>query len=145
MSWSKREAVSNLVILGDDEGSIKKAGGLLASVSQDQVYPQRQNYELIQKNGDSIVLAGSASLSRQILPADVGKFLKAEFIGWGRAANGKFKEIAVHIWEGEPTHEMRQWPRFDELRKKTSNTAKESFAEKPAAVDDDDDDDDLPF
>lgn len=139
MGWNKREPVSNLVILGDDEGNVKKVGGLLAAVTQDSMYPNRHNYELVQKNGDSINLAGSASLSRQIAPGDVGKFLKAEFIGWGKSANGKFKQIVVYLWDGEPNEEMRKWPRFAEFH--GNGKGEEADFPNPA----DDPDSDLPF
>jgi hypothetical protein len=150
MGWSKREAVSNLVVLGDDEGTVKKVGGLLAAVNQDTVYAGRMNYELVQKNGESIMLAGSASLGRQIGPTDVGKFLKAEFIGWGKSANGKFKEIAVYIWDGEPNDDMKKWPRFAEFQKNGARAKAEQIRDKidefadmpePLKVEDDD----LPF
>ena len=148
MSWKKRDPVSNLVVLGDDEGQAKKVGGLLAAVTQDPQYPARSNYELVQKGGESILLAGSASLGRQIFPADVGKFLKAEFHGWGKAPNGKFKQIEVNIWDGEATEDMKKWPRYAEFHPngqppKAAPKPEESFEDFPAALDAEDDD--LPF
>ena len=134
MTWTKRDPVSNLVVLGDDEGQVRKVGGLLAAVTQDQQYPSRNNYELVQKDGNSIVVAGSASLSRQIFPKDVGKFLKATFLGWGKSPNGKFKQIEVNIWDGEPNDEMRRWPRYDEF----TNSKGRATAEKPARSEFDD-------
>ena len=148
MVWGKRESVSDLVVLGDDEGNIRRVAGLLAAVTQDRTYPSRMNYELVQKNGDSINLAGSASLGRQIGPADVGKFLKAEFVGWGKSANGKFKEITVHVWDDEPTAEMKQWPRWAELNGKNGAKAlthkpSDDLDDFPEALDAEDDN--LPF
>jgi hypothetical protein len=158
MSWTKRESVSsNLVTLGDDEGHVKTVGGLLVAVRQDP-NPKYKNpvYELVQKSGESVLLAGSASLSRQIFESDVGKFLKAEFIKWGQSPNGKFKEIEVNIWDGEPNDAMKAWPRFAEFHGKASGngvTAKDvakkarddfdDFAAPPKALDNDTDD--LPF
>lgn len=153
MAWTKRDPVSNLVVLGDDEGNVRRVSGLLASVKQDTMYPNRHNYEIVKKDGDSLMLAGSASLSRQIAPSDVGKFLKAEFTGWGKSANGKFKIIDVQLWEGAPTPEMKVWPRWDELSgngkaatpKATKQApATESMDDFPAALEDEDSDD-LPF
>ena len=155
--WTKREPVSNLVILGDDEGCTTKVQGLLAALTQDTMYPNRSNYELVQKNGESIHLAGSASLSRQIGPADVGKFVRCEFKGWGKAANGKFKMIEVNIYEGEPTDALKAWPRWVELNspkpkaekakpepaKATPTTATDDFSDFPGATNPEDDD--LPF
>ena len=152
--WTKREPVSNLVILGDDEGCATKAQGLLAALTQDTMYPQRSNYELVQKNGESIHLAGSASLSRQIGPADVGKFVRCEFKGWGKAAAGKFKMIEVNIYEGEPTDALKAWPRWAELNSPKPKAKPEAAKAVPAKADDDFsdfpgtsslDDDDLPF
>lgn len=149
MSWSKRESVSsNLVTLGDDEGHRKKIGGLLVAVKQDP-NPKYKNpvYEIVQKSGDSILLAGSASLSRQIFESDIGKFLKAEFLRWGNSPNGKFKEIEVNIWEGEPNEEMKAWPRFKEFanagKPKAAASKDEEFGDFPSASTVDDDD--LPF
>jgi hypothetical protein len=151
MSWGKREPTTNLVILGDDEGCVRKAGGLLVRMIQDQQYPQRQNYELVKKDGESIMLAGSASLSRQIFPGDVGKFLKVEFLGWGKSANGKFKQIEVNIWEGPPTEEMQKWPRYGEpvepVRGTSAAKAKprdDDFSDFPPPHDDEGESD-LPF
>jgi len=152
MSWQKRESVSsNLVTLGDDEGHVKRVSGLLAAVRQDP-NPKYKNpvYELVQKNGDSVLLAGSASLSRQIFETDIGKFLKAEFLKWGTSPNGKFKEIEVNIWDGEPTDAMKAWPRWKEFQKNGAATAKtsavrdegEQFGETTESLDPDDD---LPF
>ena len=150
MGWTKREPVSNLVVLGDDEGQTKKVAGLLLKLTQDTMYPARNNYELVQKNGESITLAGCASLSRQIGVTDVGHFVKCEFKGWGHSANGKFKDIEVFIWNDEPTADMKAWPRWRESQallepsKKTAPPKKdEAFEDVPAALDDESDD--LPF
>ncbi len=143
MAWSKREPVSNLVVLGDDEGQVKKVGGLLASVKQDAQYPSRSNYELIQKDGESIMLAGSASIGRQLFPGDIGRFVKLTFMGWGSSKNGKFKEIEVNVFDGEPTDDMKKWPRYAELSRKPKG---ESADGDPGPTDTGDDfDDDLPF
>jgi hypothetical protein len=160
MGWQKRESVSsNLVTLGDDEGHVGKVGGLLASVRQDP-NPKYKNpvYELVQKDGSSVLLAGSASLSRQIFETDVGKFLRAEFVKWGQSPNGKFKEISVNIWEGEPNDAMKAWPRFKEFQGRingpTPTVQKQAekvrddfddFASPPPQLAQGDDDSDLPF
>jgi hypothetical protein len=68
----------------------------------------------------------------------VGKFLKAEFMGWGNSRNGKFKEIDVLVWEDEPTEEMKNWPRWAEIQRDGS-----PIDEPPTP--DDPDDDSLPF
>lgn len=115
MTWAKREAVTNLVILGEDEGNKKKVGGLLVGTPRDRMYPEKVNYELVQRNGDTLLLSGSASLARQLGEADIGKFVKCEFVGWGKSPNGKFKAIDVNVWEGEVTPEMKEWPRYGEF------------------------------
>jgi hypothetical protein len=115
MAWAKREAVTNLVILGEGEGDRKKVSGLLVGCPHDRMYPDKINYELVQRDGEVLVLSGSASLARQLGAADIGKFVKCEFQGWGRSANGKFKAIDVNIWEGEPTPEMMAWPRWADV------------------------------
>lgn len=154
MSWSKREAVSNLVILGDEPENKRKVGGLLIGCPNDRMYPTKVNYELVQQDGEVIVLSGSASLGRQISEADVGKFIKCEFTGWGKSANGKFKVIDVNVWEGEPTPVMKSWPRYGEIhaptqaQKKAAAPVKQTapvddFEDMPAALHDEDDD--LPF
>lgn len=141
MSWSKREAVSNLVILGDGEDQKKKVGGLLIGMPHDRTYPDKVNYEIIQRDGETILLSGSASLSRQINDGDLGKFVKCEFTGWGKSGNGKFKIIDVNVWEGEPTADMRLWPGYAEIHAPKQQPV---AAGRPSVVPPDDDDD-LPF
>lgn len=116
MGWTTREPVSNLTQLGDGQGQVQKVAGLLASVKPDP-NPKYKNevYEVVQKNGESLNLAGSASLSRQINEADVGHFIKCEFKGWGNSPNGKFKDIEVQILEGDVPENMKAWPRWKEL------------------------------
>jgi hypothetical protein len=144
MSWSKREAVTNLVILGDGEDQKKKIGGLLIGMPHDSMYPDKVNYEIVTKDGETIVLSGSASLSRQINSGDIGKFLKCEFTGWGKSGNGKFKIIEVNVWEGEPNADMKAWPRFGEFAAPKSAPAPTPVAAAvPSAPVDEEDD--LPF
>lgn len=147
MSWTKREAVSNLVVLGDEEGQRRKVGGLLVGTPKDKGY-DKLNYVLVQQDGEEITLSGSASLARQINEQDIGKFVKCEFTGWGKSPNGKFKAIDVNVWEGEPTDVMKSWPRFAEFHSKAAPKAMASTAphgddDFPGALADEEDD--LPF
>lgn len=153
MTWTKREPVTNLVVLGDGDGDKKKVGGLLVGCPRDRMYPDKTNYELVQQDGEVQVLSGSASLRNQIGEADIGKFIKCEFTGWGKSANGKYKAIEVNIWEGPPTDVMKAWPRFAEFQNggkvSGAKTAK-AAATSPADADESpdslrDEDDDLPF
>lgn len=147
MGWNKREPTSNLVVLGDEEGNKKKVGGLLIGCPKDRLYPDKTNYELVQQNGEVQVLSGSASLRNQLGESDIGKFVKCEFTGWGKSANGKYKAIDVNVWDGELNEVMKKWPRYDEF----SNGKPKAKAAAPATDDDfpgdnpADDDDDLPF
>jgi hypothetical protein len=154
--WTKREAVTNLVILGDGEGQQTKASGLLVAINPDRGYPDKMNYTIVRKDGEEITLSGSASLARQIGPADVGHFIKCEFTGWGKSPNGKFKAIDVFIFDGEPTDDMKKWPRFQEFQTAKTNGAKapekkvapvgggfEDFDEVTGGAQDTDDD--MPF
>lgn len=147
MSWAKREAVTNLVILGDGEGHKKKIGGLLIGTPRDSGYPDKVNYELVQQDGEVLTLSGSASLARQLNERDIGKFIKCEFAGWGKSANGKFKAIDVNVWEGEPNDQMKAWPRFAEFKdhatRNTPRSAPPSDDDFPPPLADEDDD--LPF
>lgn len=156
MSWAKREAVTNLVILGDGPDNKKKVGGLLIATPFDRMYPDKMNYVIVQRDGEELVLSGSASLGRQLAETDIGKFVKCEFKGWGKSANGKFKEIEVNVWEGLPNDDMKKWPRYGEVQAPTQAqkkaAAQPAKATAPAAADDDgfpgaleDDEDDLPF
>jgi len=129
MSWTKREAVTDLVILGDGEGCVKKVGGLLAGIVPDSGYPDKVNYKIVKQDGEEITLSGSASLSRQLNERDIGHFIKAEFTGWGKSPNGKFKAIEVFVYDGEPTEVMRAWPRFKEFQ---GSNGKPPVAQKAA-------------
>lgn len=148
MSWEKREPVTNLAVLGDEEGNKKKVGGLLVGCPKDRMYPDKTNYELVQQDGEVLVLSGSASLRNQIGEADIGKFIKCEFTGWGRSANGKFKAIDVFVYDGEPTDVMKKWPRYGEIQKNgkpvaATKTAVETDEDLPGALEQEEDD--LPF
>jgi hypothetical protein len=153
MSWGKREVNENYVALGDDEGQVKKVGGILVRLVPNTMFDKKIDYEFVDKDGDLALLSGSASLSRQLSHADCGKFFKAEFEGWGKSANGKFKQIAVYVWDGEPTDGMKQWPGFGKYYGKAQQEngatkgAKKSdpLDEVPESLDHDDNDDDLPF
>jgi hypothetical protein len=121
----------------------------LCNAPRDQGYPDKVNYELVQQDGEALLLSGSASLARQINEHDIGKFVKCEFTGWGKSANGKFKMIDVNVWEGEPSDVMKEWPRFAEFHSKGKAPAK-AVATAPTGDDDfpgalADEDDDLPF
>lgn len=147
MGWGKREPVTNLAVLGDEEGNRKKIGGLLVGCPKDRMYPDKTNYELVQQDGEVLVLSGSASLRNQIGEADVGKFVKCEFTGWGKSANGKYKAIEVFVYDGEPTDAMKKWPRYGEVptpkatAKAAAAPAHDDFEEFSGA----NQDDDLPF
>jgi len=146
MSWTKREVSANLVILGDAEGQVRKVGGLLAAIMPDPRYPDNRRYELVQKDGTSKTVAGSASINSQLGVGDAGKFVKLTFEGWGKSANGRFKEITVEVFEGEPTPEMLAWPRYKEVqdsqKRRPAGKAEPPPVEEPPI---DDLDDDLPF
>lgn len=156
MTWSKREAVTNLVILGDGPDNKKKVGGLLIATPFDRMYPDKMNYTIVQKDGEEIVLSGSASLGRQLSESDIGKFVKCEFNGWGKSANGKYKVIDVNVWEGDVTEDMKKWPRYGEFKAPTQaekRVAKAAPATAPTKGNEFEDfpdalpyeDDDLPF
>jgi hypothetical protein len=144
----KREVAENFVALGDGEGEVKKVGGILVRFVENNHFDKpKTDYEYLDKNGNMQLLSGSASLARQINGGDLGKFFKAEFIGWGKSARGKFKNIAVYIWDGEPTDDMRKWPKFEDYYKGTGAAPAKRFEDKPAAIvkGEEQDDDDLPF
>lgn len=151
MAWAKREPVTNLVVLGDEEGNVKKTGGLLIGCPKDRMYPDKTNYELVKQDGEVVTLSGSASLRNQIGEGDIGKFVKMEFTGWGKSANGKYKAIDVFVYDGEPTDAMKQWPRYAEFANgakkpapvKAAAKPSDDFEEFPGALNDDDDS--LPF
>lgn len=157
MGFVKREVLDNLVILGDDDGNVQKAGGILTRLIINTTFEKpKTDYEYVDKSGELKIIGGGATLARQISPSDVGKFFKMEFEGWGKSANGKFKKIAVYMWDGEPTEPMKAWPRFKEFYGKSAPTPvtanarqmaekiRDDFDEMPAALQDDTDES-LPF
>lgn len=145
MGWGKREVVDNFVTLGDSEGDVKKAGGILTRFVENRHFAQpKTDYEYVGQDGNLAVLSGSASLARQIHAEDLGKFFKAEFEGWGTSGKGKFKKIAVYIYDGEPTDTMRAWPKFAEYFGKAA-ASKSAPADDYPPPHEDEDSDDLPF
>jgi hypothetical protein len=159
MGFVKREVAENFVSLGEGEGDVRQVGGILTRFVENKHFDKpKTDYEFIDKNGELQVLSGSASLARQIHSEDLGKFFKATFEGWGKSANGKFKQIAVFIWEGELNPAMKAWPKLDQYygKRPTTIALVGRVAPKPAATDDFDEmpepiqqgqveDDDLPF
>lgn len=114
--WTKREPVQNLVVLGDGPDNRRKVAGLLAGLERDRMYPEKENYRIVQQDGETIVLGGNVTLGRQISAADVGKFIKCAFTGWGKSANGRFKVIEVNVYEGDLSDAMKSWPRYAEVQ-----------------------------
>lgn len=158
MGWKKQEVTAGTYVsLGDDEDSVSKFGGLLLKLEQNTKYPEKIDYVVVKKDGEIIKLSGSASLARQLGSAHVGCFFKAEFLGWGKSGNGKFKQIEVHIWDGDLTPEMEAWPMLAEARanakagtkapapagKKKPEPEGDDFGDIPSALRASDDD--LPF
>lgn len=140
--WQKREAVTtNLVVMGDGEGQAKKVGGLLIGTPMDKQYPDKMNYTIVRQNGEEITLGGNATLGRQITAADVGKFIKCEFIKWERGGNGKYKVIEVFVYNGEPTPQMKAWPRWEEFQAPKAPAPAPASAHQEVGPDDDE----LPF
>jgi hypothetical protein len=158
MGFVKREVAENFVSLGEGEGDVKQVGGILTRFVENKHFDKpKTDYEFIDKNGELQVLSGSASLARQIHGEDLGKFFKATFEGWGKSANGKFKQIAVFIWEGELNDAMKAWPKLDQYYGKRPATialvgrvapkpaATTGFDEVPEPIQQGQEDDDLPF
>ena len=144
MGWTKREVSSNLVIIGDAEGQVRKVGGLLASITPDPRYPDNKRYELVQQDGTVKTLAGSASINSTVGVGDIGKFMKCTFLGWEPGKNGRFKNIQVDVYEGDPTPDMKKWPRFAELHGKAKAQVAPNGGE-PEPEPPVEEDDDLPF
>jgi hypothetical protein len=147
MGWKKQEVTTaTYVSLGDDEDSVKTFGGLLLKLEQNATYPNKIDYVTVKKSGEVVKLSGSASLARQLGAAHVGQFFKADFVGWGKSANGKFKEIAVHLWDGDLTPEMQSWPMLAEARQNAKGEPKmsKSVPPKPKAPEPPDDFSDVP-
>lgn len=156
--WTERESASNLVVLGDDREQTKRAAGLLLAIEADRRYPEKDNYRIITQKGEEILVSGSANLARQISKSDLGKFVKLEFTGWEKSANGKYKVIKVSVFDGAPTDVMTKWPRYAEVqaslraapapkagapeRTKQAET-RDDFEDFPSALADEDDG--LPF
>lgn len=155
MTWTKREAVTDLFILGDEDGQHRKVAGLIVAMPQDQGYKDKTNYRVATKNDGVVTVSGSATLARQLSEADIGRFVKMEFTGWGKSANGKYKVIDVNVYEGEPTPEMQKWPGYAEFVASRANGKAKAGGGKAAAASSDDfeeasgalqdGDDDLPF
>lgn len=148
MTWKERN-MESAVGLGDDKakGQRTKVGGLLAAVRESDT---GKIYTLIQKNGEELDVWGSVAIDNQVRhDADIGKFVKFEFVGWGTSKRGmKFKEIVVSVWDGEPTSEMRKWPRYEEIQQQVRAGDRPQVDNGPPHTDDDDPgepEDDLPF
>jgi len=150
VAFVKRTVAENFISLGDGEGDVKSVGGILTKFVENRQFAKpKTDYEFVDKDGKLQVLSGSASLARQIHADDMGKFFKATFEGWGKSNNGNFKQIAVYIWDGEPTEVMKQWPKFDQYYRAGGQPVAlvaRDFEKMPAAIQKGEEEDDgLPF
>ncbi len=146
MSWEKRETTDGVGI-GDGDGQQEKAGGLLAAIKtvegSDGPF---QVYEMVQKDGTSLGVFGSASINSRLSEGDIGSFVKFHFEGWGKSKGGrKFKQIDVQVWGSDFSDDMKKWPRFDEIRNGASKAAMVAAFDSPPDSLTKDDADDLPF
>lgn len=133
--WTLVEA-GDAISLGGKENQRKTAGGLLVKIEYDQG-PKKNSavYELVQADGESVRVWGSAAIDYKLSPAKIGKFVRLEFTGIEQTKDGTdFKAIEVKIWTKPLTDKMKEWPRVEEWY-----TAKEGVAAM------DGEDDDLPF
>ena len=154
--WQKREQ-GTFVKLGDGEGQVAKAEGMLVDIQQGNY--DNLLYNLIQQDGELHTVPGSASIDNQLGSHDVGEFVRLDFMGWGESKAGrKFKLIEVRIWTAEYTDEMKAWPRFKDFhgangkptQRRDDSPAEpkrpKDFDEKPDAVEQEEaEGDDLPF
>jgi hypothetical protein len=117
MAWTTRQPPDNLLTLGGKQGNIQQLGGLLAAIVPN-TNPKFRNptYEIIKKSGQRVALAGATTLTNQIGPDDVGRFIKLRYLGMAAGPNGQYKRIEVVVWEGPPTPEMAEWPGYAELQ-----------------------------
>ena len=143
MSWEKQETPEAIGI-GDGKDQKPKAGGLLAEVRE----VEGDNgpfmvYDFVQRDGTTQAVYGSSAIDRELKSGvHVGRFIKLVFKERVAGKKGReFKDIDVEIWKGDPTDDMRAWPRFEELQPKP--VAAPSIDEFPGALDASDDD--LPF
>lgn len=144
MAWSKRNT-GELLVLGDANGQVRKAGGLLVGVRKSSEYDNFL-FDFVKQNGDTVAVAGSTTINNVLGPRDIGKFVKIEFLGWGQGKSGrKFKDIDVQVWDGEPTDDMRAWPRYHEFQNSGAVDDQTHSDDRDAAYGVDEEDDDLPF
>ena len=146
MSWEKRETTDGVGI-GDGDGQQEKAGGLLAGIKtvegNDGPFLV---YEMVQKDGTSLGVFGSASIDSRLNTKDVGSFVKFVFEGWGKSKAGrKFKQIDVQVWGSDFSDDMKEWPRFAEIHNGVSAAAVVAAFDNPPDALTKDDDSELPF
>ena len=141
MGWTELEN-NDAISLGDKPAKDdrpaqrKKAGGLLVRIEYDQG-PKKNSaiYELVQSDGTSLRVWGSAAIDRKLSKANVGQFLRLEFKSIEQTKDGTdFKVIKVEVYGGELTDKMMNWPRVEEF-----------YAADAGVTIEGEDDDDLPF
>jgi len=116
MTWTEL-AASDAVGIGEKENQRTKAGGLLVRVEYDQG-PKKNSaiYELVQSDGTSLRVWGSAAIDRKLSVINIGKFIRLEFKKMSKNKDGTdFKAIKVEVFEGDLTDKMKEWPRVEEF------------------------------
>ena len=141
--WNKREIADGIGI-GEKEGQRRAAGGLLAEIRTDVGDNNSNIYELVQKDGASLYVWGSATIDGKLRASDIGKFVKMKYLGMAKGKSGRtYKDIDVAGWDAPLTDAMKEWPRVGEFSGEGAAKPADDFEDFPEGSDEEDDD--LPF
>ncbi len=142
--WKKREITDGIGI-GEKDGQRRAAGGLLVEIRTDVGENNSTIYELVQKDGASLQVWGSATIDGKLRSSDIGRFVKMKYLGMAKGKSGRtYKDIDVAVWDAPLTDVMKEWPRVGEFSGEGAAKPADDFEDFPEALDDDEDDS-LPF
>ena len=100
MEFVERRGSGMILVLGDGPDQIQHVEGALVSREPSSKFPNQFLYEFQTPDGEHLTVAGCGAVNARLSEADVGKYVKLDFVGWGKAPNGPFKNVRVLV--GKP-------------------------------------------
>ena len=98
--WIERRGSGAILVMGDEPGQLQEVEGVLRARRPSERYQGQYLYEIEKADGEHVTVAGTGAINARLIEHDVGKLVKLSFQGWGKSANGNFKDIRVLV--GKP-------------------------------------------
>jgi hypothetical protein len=97
-AWETRRGSGSILVLGDESGQLQEIEGTLTARRVSPAYADNFLYDISTSDGESVTIAGTASLNARLTEHDIGRYVAITFKGWGATKRGnKFKDIDVRV------------------------------------------------